>query len=67
MNPVRALENKDYAKFLGVLIDKHLNWKQDIDYIASNIIASLRHHVPLNTLRFFKFIDHSYFHICITV
>ena len=51
-----ALENKDYVKFLGVLIDKHLTWKQHIDYNSSKIskiigpIARLRHHVPFNTL-----------------
>lgn len=31
MNAVTALESKDYVKFLGVLIDKHLTWKQHID------------------------------------
>ena len=56
MNAVTALQSKDYVKFLGVLIDKHLTWKQHIDYIASKIskivgfIARLQHHVPLNTL-----------------
>ena len=56
INVVTALENKDYLKFLGVLIDKHLTWKQQIDYISSEIskiigpITRLRHHVPLNTL-----------------
>ena len=50
------LECKDYVKFLGVLIDKNLTWRPHIDHIASKIckivgiIASLRHHVPLNTL-----------------
>ena len=37
MNAATALENKDYLKFLGVLIDKHLTRKQHIDYIASKI------------------------------
>ena len=56
MNAVTALENKDCVKFLGDLIDKHLTWKQHVDYIASKIskivglIARLWHHVPLNTL-----------------
>ena len=55
MNAVTALQSKDYVKFLGVLIDKHLTWKQHINYIACKIskivglIARLRHHVPLNT------------------
>ena len=46
MDSVTALENKDYVKFLGVLIDKHLTWKQHIDYRSSKIIgpiARLRH------------------------
>ena len=60
MNAVTALEHKDYVKFLGVLIDKHLTWKQHIDYFASKIskivglIARLRHHVPLNTLQIYR-------------
>lgn len=55
MDSVTALENKDYVKFLGVLIDKHLTWKQHSDYNYSKInkiispIAKLRHHVPLKT------------------
>ena len=52
-----ALENKDYVKFLGVVIDKHLTWKKLIDYNSSKIskiigpIARLRHHVPFKNLR----------------
>ena len=50
------LENKDYVKFLGVLIDKNLTWKPHIDHVASKmskivgILARIRHHVPLNIL-----------------
>ena len=46
------LKCKDYAKFLGVLIDKNLTWKYHIDHIASKIsrvvgiIARLGHSVP---------------------
>ena len=53
MDSVTALENKDYVKFLGVLIDKNLTSKQRSDYNYSKInkiispIAKLRHHVPL--------------------
>ena len=49
-------EEKDYVKFLGVLIDKNLTWRHHIDYIASKIskivgtLARLRHHVPLSIL-----------------
>ena len=45
-------ERKEYLKYLGVLLDKHLTWKHHIDYVASKIsktvgiIARLRHFVP---------------------
>ena len=50
------LEEKDYVKFLGVLIDKNLTWRPHIDFIASKIskivvtLVRLRHHVPQNIL-----------------
>ena len=55
MDSVTALENKDYVKFLWVLIDKHLTWKQHSDYNSSKSkiigpIARLRHRVPIKTL-----------------
>ena len=58
MDSVTAPENKDYVKFLGVLIDKNLTWKQRSDYNYRyskinkiiSLIAKLRHHVPLKTL-----------------
>ena len=31
------LECKDYVKFLGVLIDKNLTWRPNIDHIALKI------------------------------
>ena len=49
------LEEKDYVKFWGVLIDMNLTWRPHIDCIASKIskivviLARLRHHVPLKT------------------
>ena len=49
INAVTALQSKDYVKFLGVLIDKHLTWKQHIDYIASKIsqeIMKVREVIP---------------------
>ena len=51
-----SLENKDYVKYLGLLIDSNLAWKQHINYISTKIsrsiglIAKLRHYVPQNTL-----------------
>ena len=51
------LEQKQFTKYLGVLIDKHLAWKQHIHYVnlkisrAVGLLAKLRHLVPKNTLR----------------
>jgi len=50
------LQEKDYVKFLGVLIDRNLTWRPHIDFIASKIskivgtLIRLRHHVPQNIL-----------------
>lgn len=55
-NSVACLEQQDYVKYLGILIDKNLSWKYHIDYVASKIsrttgsIARLRHFIPLSTL-----------------
>ena len=51
-----TLECKDHVKYLGILIDKNLNWKVHIDLIALKIskaigmIAKLRHFVPFSIL-----------------
>ena len=50
------LEEKQLTKYLGVLIDKHLTWKQHIHYVNLKIsrgiglLAKLRHFTPKNTL-----------------
>ena len=50
------LECKDSVKYLGILIDKNLSWKQHISSITMKIsklvglIAKIRHFVPLHTL-----------------
>jgi len=55
-NSVAYLEQQDYVKYLGILIDKNLSWKYHIDYVASKIsrtigiIARLRHFIPLSAL-----------------
>ena len=36
-----SLEQKHFAKYLGVLIDSHLSWRYHIDYISSKGLASL--------------------------
>ena len=50
------LECKDYVQYLGILIDKNLNWKGHIDLIALKVsktigtIAKLRQFVPLSII-----------------
>ena len=50
------LEQKDYAKYLGVIIDKQLNWKQHIKQLNIKVSKSIgllyktRHLVPQKTL-----------------
>ena len=50
------LEQKDYAKYLGVIIDKQLIWKQHIKQLNIKISKSIgllyktRHLVPQKTL-----------------
>ena len=51
------LEEKKSTKYLGVIVDQHLNWSSHIEYIHQKItkgvgmLAKLRHYVPLNNLR----------------
>ena len=51
-----SLDCKGYVKNPGILIDYNLSWKNHIEYIALKInkavdlIAKLRHFVPLHTL-----------------
>lgn len=46
------LECKEFIKYLGLIIDKSLSWKQHIDHVATKIskivglIAKLRHFIP---------------------
>ena len=51
-----SLEQKHFVKYLGVLIDSHLSWRYNKDYISSKIrkgvgiIARLRHLVSTSTI-----------------
>ena len=51
-----SLEMKNYANYLGLLIDKNLSWKIHVDNVATKLskavglIAKLRHAVPQYTL-----------------
>ena len=55
-NTYISLEQKEYVKYLGILIDNNLTWKHHISHIASKIsktigvIARLRHFLPTQTL-----------------
>ena len=55
-NSLILLERKDYVKYLGVLVDSTLTWRQHILFISSKIskslgfISRLRHFVPTDTL-----------------
>ena len=55
-NSLIPLERKDYVKFLGILIDSNLTWKQHLLFISSKIskslgiLSRLRHFVPTVTL-----------------
>ena len=59
------LEEVDFAKYLGVLIDNKLTWKNQIDAInlklskGIGLLAKIRHFVPKSVLRslFFTFIN----------
>ena len=55
-NSLILVERKDYVKYLGILIDSTLAWRQRILFISSKInkslgiISRLRHFVPTDTL-----------------
>ena len=59
------LEKKDYDKYLGVYIDKHLSWKKQIEFIkqklcrAIAIISKLRYYTDTDLL---KSIYYSFFY-----
>ena len=54
---VTGIEQKDYIKYLGVYIDKHLNWQPQIQHVnnklAKNlgILSKLRYYIDLNILK----------------
>ena len=55
-NTYAFLEQKSCVRYLGILIDSNLSWKDHINHIAAKIsqligvIAKLRHFVPTHTL-----------------
>ena len=54
---LRNIEEKNYIKYLGIYIDKNLNWAPHIQHINSKIsknlgiLFRLRHFLTLNTLK----------------
>ena len=54
---ITGIEQKDYIKYLGVYIDKHLNWQPQIQHVnnklAKNlgILSKLRYYIDLNILK----------------
>jgi len=55
-NTLTSLEIKDFVKYLGIMIDPDLSWKNHIDFICHKIsksigiIAKLRHYIPRHLL-----------------
>ena len=55
-NENTTLESEDYIRYLGILIDKNLTWKHEIDAVSTKIsktvglLAKLRHFVPRKIL-----------------
>ena len=53
----KKLEPSKQVKYLGVVLDPHLNWSYHIDGLATKLtraagmLAKIRHFVPVNTLR----------------
>ena len=54
---IKNFEQKDYIKYLGIYIDKHLTWDYQIKYVNSKLaknigfINKLRYYVDLKTLK----------------
>ena len=52
----KQLKREYCIKYLGILIDSHLSWKHQVEFIAGKIrrsigiLSKLRHHVDLNIL-----------------
>ena len=53
----KRLYPSDYVKYLGILIDPHLNWSHQTDALSTRLsrgvgmLAKIRHFVPKDTLR----------------
>ena len=54
---LRNIEEKNYTKYLGIYIDKNLNWATHIQHINNKIsknlgiLFRLHHFLTLNTLK----------------
>ena len=53
----KRLRPSKYVKYLGITIDCHLNWNQQINLLSSKLsrangmMSKIRHYVPINILR----------------
>lgn len=53
---IQQIEQKEFVKYLGIYIDQHLSWEQQIKFVHSKIsknvgiISRLRHYMSLKTL-----------------
>ena len=48
---ITGIEQKDYIKYLGVYLDKHLNWQPQIQHVNNNNPFKLRYYIDLNILK----------------
>ena len=57
----KKISRKTSVKFLGILLDAHLSWKQQITELSKilartiGILYKIRHFVPLETLKVLYF------------
>jgi hypothetical protein len=61
----KLIEEVEANKFLGLQIDKHLNWRKHIEYIIpklSSACFAMRTVVPLMTTDTLKLVYFAYFH-----
>ena len=60
-----VIENKPFVKFLGLLVDEHLDWSHHCNYVMNKLSSSL---YMMNTVKNFlppdsrKILYHSFFH-----
>ena len=68
-----VLQEVDETKYLGVILDKKLNWKSQLNIVQSKvsrgcyILSKLRHYVDINTLKMLYYaLIYPYLMYCVT-